>query len=44
MMDSYQAERTYLLAHFQYYRIVQPKVVFVHGLPELLSDSVVPPL
>lgn len=37
IMDNYQAERAYLLQHFQEYRIIQSKVVFLHGLPSSLS-------
>jgi hypothetical protein len=33
----YEAERAYLLQHFQEYRIIQPTVIFLHGLPTALS-------
>lgn len=32
-----QQDRSHLLLHFQEYRIIQPKVVFLHGLPKHLS-------
>lgn len=34
----FQMERAYLLEHFQDYRIIQPQVVFIHGLPTTLSQ------
>lgn len=33
----FQMEKAYLLEHFQEYRIIQPQVVFIHGLPHSLS-------